>query len=188
MVSLKSFRIIVFKLKYFRTLSWIYTLYQRLMGLRSASIIPFKTAITWPHKVSIGKKTIIEHDVFLKHDGPYSEGKSIIIGDNVFIGNNSEFNIKKSIIIKNNSLIGSGSKFIDHDHGMAKNDLIRLQPCPEAEIIIEEDVWIGANVIVLKGVTIGKGAIVAAGAIVNKSIPPYEIWGGVPVKKIGERK
>ena len=35
---------------------------------------------------------------------------------------------------------------------------------------------------------IGKGAVVAAGAVVNKSVAPYEIWGGVPAKKLGERK
>jgi acetyltransferase-like isoleucine patch superfamily enzyme len=42
--------------------------------------------------------------------------------------------------------------------------------------------------LVLKGVTIGNGAIVAAGAAVTKSIPEYEIWAGVPARKIGKRK
>jgi acetyltransferase-like isoleucine patch superfamily enzyme len=53
---------------------------------------------------------------------------------------------------------------------------------------LEEDVWLGCHVVVLMGVKIGRGAVVAAGAIVNKNIPSYEIWGGVPAKKIGERK
>lgn len=50
--------------------------------------------------------------------------------------------------------------------------------------MIENDVWIGANVTILVGVTIGRGAIIAAGAVVNKSIPPYAIAGGVPAKVI----
>jgi acetyltransferase-like isoleucine patch superfamily enzyme len=54
-------------------------------------------------------------------------------------------------------------------------------------IVLEQDVWLGSSVVVLKGVRIGQGAIVGAGAVVTKSIPPYEIWAGVPAKKIGER-
>jgi acetyltransferase-like isoleucine patch superfamily enzyme len=41
--------------------------------------------------------------------------------------------------------------------------------------------------VILKGVNIGRGAIVAAGSVVTKSIAPYEIWGGMPAKKIGTR-
>lgn len=52
---------------------------------------------------------------------------------------------------------------------------------------IEDYVWVGTRAIILPGVTLGEGALVAAGAVVSKSIPPYEIWGGVPAKKIGER-
>ena len=51
-------------------------------------------------------------------------------------------------------------------------------------MIVEEDVWIGANVTLLSGVTIGRGATIAAGAVVNKSIPPYCVAGGVPAKVI----
>jgi acetyltransferase-like isoleucine patch superfamily enzyme len=47
-------------------------------------------------------------------------------------------------------------------------------------IIIEDGVWIGTHVVILPSVTIGEGAIIAAHSLVNKDIPPYEIWGGVP--------
>ncbi|MED1604887.1 CatB-related O-acetyltransferase [Cytobacillus kochii] len=53
--------------------------------------------------------------------------------------------------------------------------------------IIGNDVWIGANVTVLRGVTIGDGAVIAAGAVVNKDVEPYEIVGGVPAKHIKYR-
>ena len=52
---------------------------------------------------------------------------------------------------------------------------------------IEDDVWCGANVTILKGVTIGRGSIVAAGAVVTKSFPPYSIIGGVPAKLLNHR-
>lgn len=54
----------------------------------------------------------------------------------------------------------------------------------DADVIIENDVWIGCNVTLLSGVTIGRGAIIAAGAVVSKDIPPYAIAGGVPAKVI----
>lgn len=54
-------------------------------------------------------------------------------------------------------------------------------------IIIGNDVWIGANSIVLDGIEIGDGAIIAAGSVVNKNVPPYAIVGGIPVKIIKYR-
>lgn len=52
---------------------------------------------------------------------------------------------------------------------------------------IGNDVWLGANVVVLRGVTIGDGAIVAANAVVTKDVPPYTICGGIPAKVIRPR-
>jgi acetyltransferase-like isoleucine patch superfamily enzyme len=52
---------------------------------------------------------------------------------------------------------------------------------------IGNDVWLGANVVVLRGVTIGDGAIVAANAVVTKDVPPYTICGGIPAKVLRPR-
>lgn len=60
-------------------------------------------------------------------------------------------------------------------------------PNTDLPVVIEDDVWCGANVTILKGVTIGHGSIVAAGAVVTKSFPPYSIVGGVPAKLIRKR-
>lgn len=53
-----------------------------------------------------------------------------------------------------------------------------------APIVIGDHVWIGMNVIVLKGVTIGEGAVVAAGSVVTKDVPPYSLVAGVPANVI----
>ena len=53
--------------------------------------------------------------------------------------------------------------------------------------IIEDDVWIGHNATVIAGITIGRGSVVTAGAVVTKSIPPCEVWGGIPARKIKDR-
>lgn len=67
---------------------------------------------------------------------------------------------------------------VSDDEKLPENDL---------PIVIEDDVWCGANVTILKGVTIGHGSVVAAGAVVTKSFPPYSIIGGVPAKLIKMR-
>ena len=54
-------------------------------------------------------------------------------------------------------------------------------------VVIEDDVWCGANVTILKGVIIGHGSVVAAGAVVTKSFPPYSIIGGIPAKLLKMR-
>ena len=142
---------------------------------------------TWPHRVRIGDDCTLESDISFKFDGIYGDGLSIEIGNNIFLGRGCEFNIRDRIVIGDHSLIASGCRFVDHDHGLDIGSLMRDQEGQEAGIIIERDVWLGCNVIVLKGVHIGEGAVIAAGAVVTKSVPPYEIWGGVPARKISRR-
>jgi acetyltransferase-like isoleucine patch superfamily enzyme len=53
---------------------------------------------------------------------------------------------------------------------------------PDAPVTIEENVWLGANVTVLKGVTIGENTLVATGSLVTRSLPPNVVAGGMPAK------
>jgi acetyltransferase-like isoleucine patch superfamily enzyme len=53
--------------------------------------------------------------------------------------------------------------------------------------LVEADAWVGCGATLMAGVRIGRGAIVAAGAVVTKDVPAYEIYGGVPAHKIGDR-
>ena len=55
------------------------------------------------------------------------------------------------------------------------------------EVRIEDDVFIGLNVIICNSVTIGKGSIIGAGSVVTKDIPPYQVWAGNPARFIKER-
>jgi serine acetyltransferase len=187
----------VFARAVFRVRSWtcrataiFRTLWWRLLGLRvgAGTLLP-RVYITWPHQVVLGAHCTVEQDAFFKYDGIWAPGPRLVIGDHVFVGAGCEFDFKRGITIGSHCLIASGCYFIDHDHQSARRDMPMGTQTdgPEAPITLESDVWIGANVVLLKGVTIGRGAIVAAGAVVRHSIPPYEIWGGVPAKKIGER-
>jgi acetyltransferase-like isoleucine patch superfamily enzyme len=71
---------------------------------------------------------------------------------------------------------------------MMKGSPMNTQPYKRRPIIIEDDVWIGACAIILKGVTIGEGAIVAAGSVVTKNVEPYSLVGGNPAKLIKYRQ
>ena len=144
--------------------------------------------MTWPHQVSVGRKCVLEDDVFFKYAHSWQPGCAIVIQDNVFIGKGCEFNIRQRIEVGHDCLIASGCKFIDHDHDITRGEgPMHSLDGAEAEIVLKPDVWLGVNVVVLKGVIIGEGAVVGAGAVVTKSIPAYEIWAGIPARKIGQR-
>jgi acetyltransferase-like isoleucine patch superfamily enzyme len=71
------------------------------------------------------------------------------------------------------------------NHGYEDISLpISQQKTSVAEIIIEDEVWIGANSVIVAGVTVGKHSVIAAGSVVTKSIPPYSIAAGNPAKII----
>jgi acetyltransferase-like isoleucine patch superfamily enzyme len=109
----------------------------------------------------------------------------LTFGNNVGISG-SAFVCTLKISIGNNVKIGGNCVCYDTDfHSL--NFLDRRDPYLDTEkskswpVVIEDDVFIGAHSIILKGVTIGKGSIIGAGSVVSKSIPPHEIWGGNPI-------
>lgn len=60
-------------------------------------------------------------------------------------------------------------------------------PDLKEELVIGNDVWIAANVCITRGVKIADGAVIGANAVVTKDVGPYEIWAGIPARKIGQR-
>ena len=93
-----------------------------------------------------------------------------------------------SITIGQWVLIGPGACIWDQDGHPPGIEERRVRPIPDlrcAPIVIEDDVFIGARAIILKGVTIGRGAIVGAGAVVTKDVAPGDIVVGNPARVIG---
>lgn len=85
--------------------------------------------------------------------------------------------------------IGPGSVIRAANHCFARQDMpIMRQGHNPGKVIIEDDVWIGANCVITPDVRIGRGAIVGAGAVVTRNVAPFSIVGGVPAREIGLRK
>ncbi len=161
------------------------------MGMRiGPGTVIKKVEVLWPNQVRIGRDcSVLDGTIFDYCHGVWRPGPSIVLGDRCYVGRGVEFNIRLKLTMGSDCLIAAGCRFIDHDHGtVISQGPMRLQNGASGEIILEDDVWLGANVIVLKGVTIGKGAVVAAASVVTKSIPSMEIWAGVPAKQIGTRR
>lgn len=110
----------------------------------------------------------------------------ITIGNNFYM--NVDCHLLGEITIGNDVMIGPKTIIWGRDHGMENNGIaMKRQSHISLPIIIKDDVWIAANVIILKGVTIGEGAVVGAGSVVVKDVPPYAIVAGNPAKVIKYR-
>ena len=131
---------------------------------KTSSFIRIYEGVTfwYPYRIKIGVNATINEWVYLNGFG------TISIGDNVRIGHRT-------------SIITSDHIYIN------KNIPIYKQGLVSSKVIIEDDVWIGCNVTILKGVKIGKGSIIGANSLVAKSIPPNTIVGGNPLKFLKKR-
>lgn len=117
-----------------------------------------------------------------------SYGASLKIGDDVGVSG-CTIAAASSVTIGNRVLIGSGAVIYDTDaHAIDPAERRANVRGKSAPIVIEDDVFIGARALVLKGVTIGRGSVVGAGAVVTKSVPPYSIVVGNPARIVGDSR
>lgn len=135
----------------------------------------------------ISNGSVIDDFVKIKHVAGIG---NVIIGKNVYINSGTVMYSANGIEIGNDVLIGPNCNLVPVNHNIKDRNIpIRLQGYPESKggIIIEDDVWLGANVTILDGVRIGKGAVIGACSVVTKNIEPFSINFGVPSKKVGYR-
>jgi acetyltransferase-like isoleucine patch superfamily enzyme len=113
-------------------------------------------------------------------------GHAIVRGDVQFGAHctiNSFASISGKVRCGNAVRIASHATLVGFNHGYDDPEVpIYLQKHESLGINVGDDVWIGANCVIVDGVSIGRGAVIAAGAVVNKDVPPNAIVGGVPAK------
>lgn len=117
-----------------------------------------------------------------------------IIKRRIELGRNVQFGrgtwVISDVIIGNDVLIAGNVVFAgknDHQFDISGCTMWDAPRGADSPTIVGNDVWIGTNSIIVGGVKIGNGSIVAAGSVVTKDIPPCEIWGGNPAKRIRDR-
>ena len=121
--------------------------------------------------------------------------ENIFCGDYVSLGDRPCLSATRSkIVIGNHVMFGPEVVIQGGNHrtdvvGRFMESITDAEKRPEddRDVIVGDDVWIGARAIILHGVTIDRGAVVAAGAVVTKDVPPYAIVGGVPARVIRYR-
>ena len=132
----------------------------------------------------LGKDNKFRKGVFI--DELTEIGNYNYFGDNTYINNAI---IGNYCSIAPNVIIGPGEHPVDKISTCVRvmeKAGVHINLLKE-KVIIENDVWIGANVVILQGVHIGTGSIIAAGAVVTNDVPEYAIVGGVPAKLLKHR-
>lgn len=133
----------------------------------------------------VGKNTKVHPTVILR------QAERIFIGANCLLNHNNVLQGGKKtgkIVIGNHVHCGANVMMFAFNHGIDKIDIPTInQNYYDGDIIIEDDVWIGAGAVILPGITIGKGVVIASNSVVNKDVAPYTIVGGIPAKHIKDR-
>ena len=128
--------------------------------------------------MKMGKENYISRNVEIRVPYNIKTGNNVIINKKVLLdGRCANIRIGNNVDIAQNVQIWT----MEHDVESPTHEGI----C--GDVCIDDYAWIASRAIILPGVRIGKGAVVASGAVVTKSIPEYEIWGGVPAKCIKKR-
>lgn len=128
------------------------------------------------------KYSKFEFGVYISNAQKLSIGRNVRINENVFL--QGEIEIGDDVMIAPNAAIYTNT----HEFQSTDIAMVNQGETPSNKVIIEDDVWIGRNVIVLPGIKIQNGAIIGANSVVTKDVEAYTIYGGVPAKLIRKRK
>lgn len=164
-----------------------YRYHKRRLGFCGPGIFfePKVHLMRFPKNISLGANMVVKSGARLC---PCNEKATIAIGENTTVGYHTYLFASEKITIGANCLIAPFVYIVDSDHSIARDQRINQQANQTAPIEIGEDVWIGTGAKILKGVKVGRGAVIAAGALVKEDVEPYAIVGGIPARKISERK
>ncbi len=139
-------------------------------------------------KLVVGENVMIDAFVKIKFTGGV---RDIIIGDGTYINSGCVLYSGNGITIGKDVLIAANCTIAPVNHAyMEKNRSIKEQRFNPGKggIVIEDDVWIGAGVIILDGAVIKKGSVIGAGSIVNSITEEYGVYGGNPLQLIKKRE
>ena len=132
--------------------------------------------------VSCGDNVAIDVGVFFYHPERMSFGDNVSINPMTYLSGIGGLKIGNNVSIAHRVTIMTASHRYDD-----KQLPIRDQGLIIKQVMIEDNVWIGAGVTIVAGKSIGSGSIIGANSLITKDIPQNEIWGGVPAKFLKAR-
>lgn len=139
-----------------------------------------------PARIALGNEIYLVPGAVLRACG----GGSLRMGSRVTINGNARIVADfGSIEMGSGIMIGPNVVIRSSNHQTARHDIpIWEQGQTGGRIVVGDDVWIGANAVIVAGVTVGSHVVVAAGAVVTRDVPDYAVVAGVPAKVIGDRR
>ncbi|MEM9346354.1 MAG: DapH/DapD/GlmU-related protein [Planctomycetota bacterium] len=146
--------------------------------------VAFSARLYHPRRTRVANNALINHQVVIQSPGaPVSIGEYSQVNFNTVILGGSGVTIGDRVMIGPNCTLAAGN----HDYHQTQVSLRFAGTMSQGPIVIEDDAWLGASVVVTDGVTIGRGAVIGAGAVVTKDIPAMAIATGVPAQVVGYR-
>ena len=138
-------------------------------------------------RIVVGAHSVIDSFVKVKPAGGTGD---IVIGTHTAITSGCVLYTGNGIYIGNHVAIAANCTFAPVNHAYQdKSQLIRDQGFLPSKggVVVEDDVWIGANCVLLDGAVLRQGCVVAAGTVVRTEIPAYTVWAGEPPRQVGMR-
>lgn len=118
----------------------------------------------------------------------FGSGRNVKVGDYANLGESLRLNGRGGVTLGDHVLMGPDVIIYSGTHTFSRTDIpIQRQPMRYAPVVIGNDVWLGARVIVLPGVTIGDGCVIGANSVVTGDLPPNAIAAGAPARVIDRR-
>lgn len=119
----------------------------------------------------------------------FGSGRAVKVGNYSHLGENVRINGRGGVSLGDNVLMGPDIIIYSGTHNFSSVAMpIQKQGMRYAPVVIGNDVWLGARVVILPGVTIGDGCIIGANAVVTKDLPPFSIAVGIPARVIKKRE
>lgn len=136
--------------------------------------------------ISLAKDVSLDEGVVLLCSGAPKPNK-ISIEEGTYLNRYTMLDAHEQISLGRNCMIGPHCYITDANHGRTPGVLVKEQQMEPQPVVIEDDVWLGAGVVVLPGVRLGRGCVIGAGAVVTHDVPAGAVFAGVPARAIGSR-
>ncbi len=164
---------------------------RHLLGFEQGALQPLRLAsprivhkLLVHHGARIGRHVRL-HAPLVVHNADRSFA-NLAIGDDCHVGRDVFLDLKERITIGARVTVSMRAMILTHTDVGDSNWKDRGLPASSAPVVLEDDVYIGANATLLAGVRVGRGALVAAGAVVTRDVPPGARVGGVPARLLSD--